>query len=177
MSNRYSLNLICLYFLLACFTYSQNNERGYIVSVGDKAPLFKTKTSSGEIFDLEKHKGKIVMLQFTASWCSVCIKEMPYIENEIWQLHKDSDDFFLVGIDKGESIEMINKLINKTNVTYPICLDEKSEIFELYAEKKAGVTRNVIIDRDGEIIFLTRLFDHNEFNEMKDIISKSLTKN
>tara|TARA_B100000902_G_scaffold165966_1_gene160876 strand:- start:646 stop:1179 length:534 start_codon:yes stop_codon:yes gene_type:complete len=177
MSNRYSLNLICFYFLLACFTYSQNNERGYIVSVGDKAPLFKTKTSSGEIFDLEKHKGKIVMLQFTASWCSVCIKEMPYIENEIWQIHKDSDDFLLVGIDKGESIEMINKLINKTNVTYPICLDEKSEIFELYAEKKAGVTRNVIINRDGEIIFLTRLFDHNEFNEMKDIISKSLTKN
>ena len=177
MSNRYSLNLICFYFLLACFTYSQNNERGYIISVGDKAPLFKTKTSSGEIFDLEKHTGKIVMLQFTASWCSVCIKEMPYIENEIWQIHKDSDDFLLVGIDKGESIEMINKLINKTNVTYPICLDEKSEIFELYAEKKAGVTRNVIINRDGEIIFLTRLFDHNEFNEMKDIISKSLTKN
>ena len=177
MSNRSFLNLICFYFLLACFTYSQNNERGYIVSVGDKAPLFKTKTSSGEIFDLEKHKGKIVMLQFTASWCSVCIKEMPYIENEIWQIHKDSDDFLLVGIDKGESIEMINKLINKTKVTYPICLDEKSEIFELYAKKKAGVTRNVIIDRDGEIIFLTRLFDHNEFNEMKDIISKSLTKN
>ena len=177
MSNRYYLNLICFYFLLACFTYSQNNERGYIVSVGDKAPLFKTKTSSGEIFDLEKHKGKIVMLQFTASWCSVCLKEMPYIENEIWQIHKDSDDFLLVGIDKGESIEMINKLINKTKVTYPICLDEKSEIFELYAKKKAGVTRNVIIDRDGEIIFLTRLFDHNEFNEMKDIISKSLTKN
>jgi len=177
MSNRYFLNFICFYFLLACFTYSQNNERGYIVSVGDKAPLFKTKTSSGEIFDLEKHKGKIVMLQFTASWCSVCIKEMPYIENEIWQIHKDSDDFLLVGIDKGESIEMINELINKTNVTYPICLDEKSEIFELYAEKKAGVTRNVIINRDGEIIFLTRLFNHNEFNEMKDIISKSLTKN
>jgi len=177
MSNRYFLNLICFYFLLVCFTYSQNNERGYIISVGDKAPLFKTKTSSGEIFDLEKHKGKIVMLQFTASWCSVCIKEMPYIENEIWQIHKDSDDFLLVGIDKGESIEMINKLINKTNVTYPICLDEKSEIFELYAEKKAGVTRNVIIDRDGKVIFLTRLFDHNEFNEMKDIISKSLTKN
>ena len=90
---------------------------------------------------------------------------------------QDNDDFVLVGIDRGESIEMVNKLIDKTKITYPICLDEKSEIFELYAEKKAGVTRNVIIDRDGEIIFLTRLFDHDEFNEMKDIILKSLTKN
>ena len=116
------------------------------------------------------------MLQFTASWCSVCIKEMPHIENEIWDLYKDSEDFVLVGIDKGESLDMIHKLIQKTNISYPICLDEKSEIFELYAEKKAGVTRNVIIDRNGEIIFLTRLFDKIEFDEMKKIIKQSLSK-
>ena len=176
MTNRYYLHLISLLFLLSIFTFSQNDNRGYIVNVGDKAPLFKTTTSTGDSFDLEEHRGKIVMLQFTASWCSVCIKEMPYIENEIWQKHKDSDDFILIGIDRGESTEMINKLINKTNVTYPICMDEKSEIFELYAEKKAGVTRNIIIDRDGQIIFLTRLFNIDEFNEMKHIINESITK-
>ncbi len=176
MTNRYYLHLISLLFLLSIFTFSQNDNRGYIVNVGDKAPLFKTTTSTGDSFDLEEHRGKIVMLQFTASWCSVCIKEMPHIENEIWQKHKDSDDFILIGIDRGESTEMINKLINKTNVTYPICMDEKSEIFELYAEKKAGVTRNIIIDRDGQIIFLTRLFNIDEFNEMKHIINESITK-
>ena len=176
MTNRYYLHLISLLFLLSIFTFSQNDNRGYIVNVGDKAPLFKTTTSTGDSFDLEEHRGKIVMLQFTASWCSVCIKEMPYIENEIWQKHKDSDDFILIGIDRGESTEMINKLINKTNVTYPICMDEKSEIFELYAKKKAGVTRNIIIDRDGQIIFLTRLFNIDEFNEMKHIINESITK-
>ena len=177
MNNRSLFNLILFSSILVSFVYGQNNQRGYIVSIGEKAPLFETITNTGEVFNLEKQKGKIVMLQFTASWCSVCIKEMPYIENEIWDIHKDNNDFVLVGIDRGESIEMVNKLIDKTKITYPICLDEKSEIFELYAEKKAGVTRNVIIDRDGEIIFLTRLFDHDEFNEMKDIILKSLTKN
>ena len=35
------------------------------------------------------------MLQFTASWCSVCIKEMPHIEDEIWQKHKDDENFIL----------------------------------------------------------------------------------
>ena len=177
MNNRTLFNLILFSSILVSFVYGQNNQRGYIVSICEKAPLFETITNTGEVFNLEKQKGKIVMLQFTASWCSVCIKEMPYIENEIWDIHKDNDDFVLVGIDRGESIEMVNKLIDKTKVTYPICLDEKSEIFELYAEKKAGVTRNVIIDRDGKIIFLTRLFDHDEFNKMKDIILKSLTKN
>ena len=79
-------------------------------------------------------------------------------------------------IDKGETLKVIEKLIDKTKISYPICLDQKSEIFELYAERKAGVTRNVIIDRDGKIIFLTRLFDEKEFNEMKNIIKESLSK-
>ena len=48
--------------------------------------FFTTITNEGDFFDLEKQKGKIVMLQFTASWCSVCIKEMPHIENEIWKI-------------------------------------------------------------------------------------------
>jgi len=173
---KYIISFIILYLGISFFCIGQQNNRGYLVNIGDKAPLFKTTTNTGEIFDLEQQKGKIVMLQFTASWCSVCIKEMPHIENEIWDLYKDSEDFVLVGIDKGESLDMIHKLIQKTNISYPICLDEKSEIFELYAEKKAGVTRNVIIDRNGEIIFLTRLFDKIEFDEMKKIIKQSLSK-
>ena len=168
--------LCIIFFNISFFCVGQQENRGYIVNIGDPAPLFTTITNEGDIFDLEKQKGKIVMLQFTASWCSVCIKEMPHIENEIWNIHKNSEDFVLVGIDKGESMEMIEKLIEKTNISYPICLDKKSEIFELYAEKKAGVTRNVIIDRDGKILFLTRLFDQKEFNEMKKIITQSLSQ-
>ena len=58
-----------------CFCSSQNN-RGYIVNIGDKSPEFNLE---GKNF-IESNKGKVIMLQFTASWCSVCIKEMPYIE-------------------------------------------------------------------------------------------------
>ena len=171
MINKY----IYLFIIIPFLCISQDN-RGYIVNIGEKAPIFKTLTSTGDVFDLSKEKGKIIMLQFTASWCSVCLKEMPFIENEIWNIYKEHEDFVLVGIDRGEPIEKINKLIAKTNISYPICLDEKAEIFELYAEQKAGVTRNVIIDRDGKIIFLTRLFDKEEFNEMKKIIKESLSK-
>ena len=168
--------IIIFFFLsIPIIIFSQEN-RGYIVNIGDVAPSFTTKTSNGEIFDLEKELGKVIMLQFTASWCSVCIKEMPFIENEIWNLYKDRDDFCLVAIDRGENIETIKKLIKKTQITYPICLDEESEIFELYAEKKAGVTRNIIIDKDGKIAFLTRLFEMNEFNEMKNKIDQLLNK-
>ena len=66
--------------IITCFTYAQN-QRGYIVSVGEKAPIFE-KSKNSIINELAQYKGKVIMLQFTASWCSVCIKEMPVIEKE-----------------------------------------------------------------------------------------------
>ena len=160
-----------LSFILLIFSvnylYAQDN-RGYIVNVGDQAPDF--------IIDgkniIKENKGKVIMLQFTASWCSVCIKEMPHIEEEIWQVHKDNDNFVLIGLAKDtekrpQSNKEIDLMINKTGVTYPIVSDQKSIVFNLFAEQKSGVTRNIIIDQNGKIQFLTRLFETEEFNQMK----------
>ena len=153
-----------------------DDERGYIVKVGDMAPDFEMTLSNGEHVQLSSLRGKVVMLQFTASWCGVCRKEMPYIESDIWAKHKDNTDLALYGIDREEPVEKINELIEKTGVTYPIGLDPEADIFKLYAEEKAGITRNVIIDRDGRIVMLTRLFEMDEFNEMVKVIDGLLEK-
>ena len=155
---------------------NSDDKRGYIVKVGDMAPDFEMTLSNGESIKLSSLKGKVVMLQFTASWCGICRKEMPYIEKEIWNKHKNNPDFALYGIDREEPLEKINELIEKTGVTYPIGLDPDAEIFTLYAEERAGITRNVIIDREGKIVMLTRLFDMDEFSEMVEVID-SLVNN
>ena len=151
-------------------------ERGYIVKVGDMAPDFEMTLLNGESIKLSSLKGKVVMLQFTASWCGICRKEMPYIEKEIWAKHRDNPEFALYGIDREEPVEKVNELIEKTGVSYPIGLDPDAGIFTLYAEEKAGITRNVILDREGKIVMLTRLFDMDEFNEMVQVID-SLVNN
>ena len=169
----YSITLTLL--ILNINYLSAQDNRGYIVQIGDQAPEF--------IIDgkniIKENKGKVIMLQFTASWCSVCIKEMPHIEEEIWQIHKDNDNFILIGLAKDtekrpQKNKEIDFMINKTGVTYPIISDDKSMAFNLFAEKKAGVTRNVIIDKNGKIQFLTRLFDVEEFNQMKFKIEELL---
>ena len=151
----------------------QPPDRGYIVKVGDKAPGFQFTLASGETVTSEMLKGKVVMLQFTASWCGVCKKEMPFIEAEIWQLHKDKD-FALYGVDYDEPLEKVVAFAEATGVTYPLALDPGGDVFGLFAHKKSGVTRNIIIDRKGNIAFLTRLFERGEFDEMKEAIAKLL---
>ncbi len=149
-------------------------ERDYIVKVGDMAPDFKMNLPNGDNIILSSLRGKVVMLQFTASWCGVCRKEMPHIEKEIWSKHQNNPDFVLYGIDREEPIEKIKELIQKTGVTYPIGLDPDAGIFTLYAKKEAGITRNVIIDKEGRIVMLTRLFDMAEFGEMVQLIDSLL---
>jgi len=149
------------------------DDRGYIARVGDKAPDFTMEFLDGSKHKLSDYKGKVVMLQFTASWCGVCIKEMPHIENEIWAIWKE-EDLIVIGVDRDEPKEKAQLLKDKTKVTYPIALDPGADIFGRFADKKSGVTRNVIIDKKGKIVFLTRLFNPKEFEEMKQKIAAIL---
>lgn len=160
--------------LISLNIYAQDDDRKYLVKVGDMAPDFEMAITDGTTMKLSDLRGKVVMLQFTASWCGVCRKEMPFIESDIWQRHKNNSDFALFGIDRDEPIETILSFAKKTGVTYPIGLDPKAAIFELYAEKDAGITRNVIIGKDGRIVMLTRLYDPEEFKEMVKVIDDLL---
>jgi peroxiredoxin len=150
-------------------------EEGYLVKVGDMAPDFLIQEAGGKSYKLSSLKGKVVMLQFTASWCSVCRKEMPFIEDEIW-LPGKKEGLVVIGVDRDEPLETVLKFKRDIGVTYPLALDAGADIFGLFAEKAAGVTRNVIIDRTGKIIFLTRLFEREEFDHMKKVIFDELNK-
>jgi peroxiredoxin len=147
---------------------------GYIVKTGDIAPDFVINEAGGKSYKLSDLKGKVVMLQFTASWCSVCRQEMPFIEKEIWKPGKESG-LAVIGIDRDEPLEKVLKFKKDIGITYPLALDPGAKIFSLYALKESGVTRNVIIDRSGKIIFLTRLFDKEEFERMKKVIFSDLS--
>jgi len=146
---------------------------GYLVKVGDQAPDFTIREAGGKTYKISDLRGKVVMLQFTASWCGVCRTEMPFIEKEIW-LEKKDKGLAVIGIDRDEPVETVLKFKKDIGVTYPLALDPGAGIFGLFAEKSAGVTRNVIIDKKGKIIFLTRLYKREEFDEMKKVIFMEL---
>ncbi len=155
-------------------TKDEVDARGYTVKVGDNFPDFEITLDDGSIMKKQDFEGKVVMLQFTASWCGVCRKEMPLIEEEIWSKLKERDDFVLLGVDRDEPLEKVLEFKGQTGVTYPLALDPGADIFGLFASKRSGVTRNVIVDQNGKIVFLTRLFERGEFDEMKEKIFELL---
>jgi len=100
---------------------------------------------------------------------------MPFLEEEVWQKYKD-DDFVLIGVDYDEPIEKVRAFAEKMKITYPMALDPGGDIFLKFSYKNSGVTRNVVIDKERKIAYLTRLFDREEFDKMKEKIEELMKK-
>lgn len=154
----------------------ENENHDYIVNLGDMAPDFTLVDMEGNEVTLSSLRGKVVMLQFTASWCGVCRKEMPQIEQQIWQQHKDNPNFALFGVDREDDFETTTRFIQKTGITYPMLRDTVAAAFDLYAIHDSGITRNVVIDKEGKIVMMTRLYDEEEFARLCETLNTLLAK-
>lgn len=172
--------VLCSAMVASCSSSTKEStpetDDGFIVKVGDEAPDFTVTTIDGEKYKLSELRGKVVMLQFTASWCRVCREEMPFIESDIWQKHKDNPDFILLALDRDEPAERVVQFVENIGVTYPIAPDPESKVFTKYAGAEAGVTRNVLIDRDGKVIYLTRLYEEPKFKKFVAYIDSVLVQ-
>lgn len=147
------------------------DDRGYIVQVGDAVPGFSLTDTHGQTYTHESLLGQTYILQFTASWCSVCRQEMPHLEAEVWQPFQDRN-FKLLGVDLDEPQDKVVKFAKQMDVSYPMCPDDKGAVFYCIAAPKSGVTRNVVVAPDGRIAMLTRLFDEEEFARMVDMVDE-----
>jgi len=156
-------------------TAQEVDDRGYVVRVGQRAPQFEFHLLTGDTINNDVLKGKVVVLQFTASWCGVCRKEMPALESEVWQRFKDKD-FLLIGLDLKEEEFTAKQFAENMGVTYPMACDFDGKLFELFAGPKQGVTRNIVLNKNGEIVFLTRLYERDEFEQMILLIDEELKK-
>ncbi len=153
--------LITILFLIMIYSFvncQNETNRGYKVKLGDPLPDLEMNMRNGEIWTNKNLENKVVVIQFTGSWCSVCRREMPELEKKVWQEFK-KDDFLLIGVDTKETKEKVDVFIEKIGVTYPISYDPDGRIFSDFTIDGAGVTRNIVVDKNGKIVFLTRLYE------------------
>ena len=98
--------------------------------------------------NLKDYRGRFVLLNFWATWCSPCLKEMPDLEKAYLQMGQDKLVVLAVGM--GESIENIKAFFNKYGFSFPLLADNKMEITKLYGVRNIPVT--YLIGPDGVVL-------------------------
>jgi cytochrome c biogenesis protein CcmG/thiol:disulfide interchange protein DsbE len=136
--------------LLALLAFGlQRAQRGPVV-VGKTAPEFNLTSFDGQTFTSNSLQGKVVVLNFWASWCKPCEQEAGFLE-EAWQSYKDRGDVVFFGIDYADTEPEALKFIQKFGVTYPNGPDLGTRHAQLY--RITGVPETYIIGRDGKLAF------------------------
>lgn len=129
--------------------------------VGDKAPAFKATTFDGKVIDSNALKGKVIMVNFFATWCPPCKKELPVLEKNVAEKYRNNSDFVLVVLGREHDMDEMKKYAEETGLKLPFAPDMERKIFDLYAE--ASIPRNVIIDKKGNISYQSIGYSEEEF--------------
>lgn len=132
--------------------------------MADAAPDFTLPSSTGENVRLAEQRGQVVMLNFWASWCGPCRKEMPLLDE--MSKRYSSAGFVLYGVNVEEDNTDAIKLIKQLGVTFPILYDAESKASSLYNVDAMPTT--VLIDKKGEIRYVNRGYkpgDENKYRE------------
>jgi len=116
---------------------------------GSKAPNFYLEDLKGKKLELKNFKGKVIFLNFWATWCGPCKEEMPSMET-LYQQFKEKDFVFLAISVDYEGRKPVKEFIEKEHYTFPVLLDPKYETFDLYKVK--GIPTTIIIDKDRKMI-------------------------
>ena len=127
------------------------------------APALKLKDIEGKSHDLAKLRGKVVLINFWATWCPPCRREMPSMER-LAQRFK-GQPFVVLAVDVGEDIDTIEAFTSQldTTLTFPILLDTRSHAMRAW--RVAGLPTTFLIDKQGRIVASAiggRAFDHPE---------------
>lgn len=114
------------------------------IEVGSVAPDFAAINIAGEKVRLSEYRGKVVLINFWASWCKPCVREMPLIHRVFQSQDKDIETLF---INVGEAKGSVNEFMKEQQFTFPVIIDVTGKVSSLY--RITGLPATFIIDKTG----------------------------
>ena len=156
---------------------AQNNrptpEEATIVKDGQKAPNFEVQMFDGSTVKLADLKGKVVLLNFWATWCPPCRAELARVEKDIIEKFK-GEPFVFIPVSRGEKRETVAAFREKMGSTFPMGLDTDGRVYAEYAQ--TYIPRNFLIGKDGKVVKASVGYDEAEFAELIKLIEKEIKK-
>lgn len=135
------------------------------IEVGKEAPNFTLKNLEGGSASLKDYKGKIVLINFWATWCKYCDKEMP----DLQKFNDENDDLIVLAVDVNESKNTVEKYIKKGEYTFPVLLDEDSKLASTYLV--SAYPTSYFVNEKGILLgAIQGMMTYEKMNEVLDII-------
>lgn len=137
-------------FLVMLWLSLQRVQQGTIV-LGEPAPSFEMTTFDGELIRTRDLAGKVIVVNFWASWCNPCAEEARFLE-EAWQAYQPGGEVIFIGVDYTDVEPRALAYLEKYQVTYPNGPDLRTSISQMF--RTHGVPETYIIDRQGRLAYL-----------------------
>jgi len=118
---------------------------------GQSAPIFKAQTQKGNTVDLEKLRGEVVLIDYWASWCGPCAKELPTLR-KAYKRFADRG-FEIISISFDTEVAAMNQFAAREKMTWPLIWaegGEESDLAKLY--NISGIPATFLIGPDGKVI-------------------------
>lgn len=156
---KYLLILTCIILSLAAKAQGEG-DRAFI---GQQVPPFALQIRKGFITK-DSLKGKVVLINFFATWCMPCLQELPVLQTEIWERYKDNRKFRLLVVGRDHTQAEMDSFKKLKGYTLPFYADKSQGVYAQFASKY--IPRNYLINGKGEIVYTSTGYTRYDFDKL-----------